>query len=191
LRTVCHLYRERKSAGNDVRHAMTEKDVTRVKIGQFSVGIIGIRQLLEEMAEAHSNKSDQEVAEFMLGELGKSNYIPSGAREEYGESFVREFRKFVGQPYEEESLGELEIKILGPGCPQCDQLEKSIMELLNELSLPASLEHVRDMKEIARYRVMSTPALLINGKVLAKGSVPARDKIKQWVTEAAAARTTK
>lgn len=169
---------------------MNEKDVTRVKIGQFGVGIAGIRQLMEEMAESYAKKSDQQVGEFMLAELGKSNYIPSGARDEYRESFVREFRKFMGQPYKEESAGELEIKILGPGCPQCDQLEKIIMELLNELSLPANLEHVRDMKEIARYRVMSTPALLINGKVLAKGNVPAKDKIKKWVIDAAAARTT-
>ncbi|MGA7874825.1 MAG: thioredoxin family protein, partial [Desulfoferrobacter sp.] len=90
----------------------------------------------------------------------------------------------IGQPYEEESSGEVEIKILGPGCPQCDQLEKTIMELLTELNLPAGLEHLRDMKEIARYRTMSTPALLINGKVVAKGNVPPKDKITTWLMEA-------
>jgi small redox-active disulfide protein 2 len=169
---------------------MTEKDITRIRIGQVSVGIVGIRQLMEAMAETYANNSDQEVGELLLVELGKANYIPSGARDEYRESFIREFRKFMGQPYKEESSKELDIKILGPGCPQCDQLEKTIMELLNELNLPASLEHVREMKEIARYRVMSTPALLINGKVLAKGNVPSKEKIKLWVTEAAAAGAT-
>ncbi len=170
---------------------MTEKQVTRIKVGKFGVGIIGIKELIEEMAEDCANKDNNEIQEHMLEQLGKSNYIPSGAKEEYGRAFLREFRKFMGQPYEEESSREVEIKILGPGCPQCDQLEKTIMELLTELNLPASLEHVRDMKEIARYRIMSTPALLINGKVVAKGNVPTKDKIKKWVTEAAAQAATK
>ncbi|MCK8603778.1 thioredoxin family protein [Desulfoferrobacter suflitae] len=170
---------------------MTEKQVARIKVGQFGVGIIGIKELMEEMAEDYANKDNKEIQEHMLEQLGKSNYIPSGAREEYGIAFLREFRKFMGQPYEEESTGEMEIKILGPGCPQCDQLEKIIMELLAELNLPAGLEHVRDMKEIARYRIMSTPALLINGKVMAKGNVPSKDKIRKWVTEAAAQTATK
>jgi len=90
----------------------------------------------------------------------------------------------MGQPYEEESSGEFEFKILGPGCPQCDQLEKTIMEILTELNLPANLEHVRDMKEIAASRIMSTPALMVNGKVVAKGSVPPKDRIKKWLMEA-------
>ena len=166
---------------------MAEKEVVRIRVGQFGVGIVGIKELMQEMAENYGNKSNQEITEYMLEQLGKNNYIPAGAKEEYGKAFLREFRKSMGQPYEEESSGEVEIKILGPGCPQCDQLEKIVMELLTQLNLPASLEHVRDMKEIARYRVMSTPALLVNGKVVAKGTVPTSDKIKKWLVEAAAA----
>lgn len=163
---------------------MTEKKVTRIRVGKFGVGIIGILDLMEEMAESYVDRNDKEIQEHMLDQLGKSNYIPSGVKEEYGRAFLREFRRFIGQPYEEESSGEVEIKILGPGCPQCDQLEKIIMEILTDLNLPASLEHVRDMKEIAAYGIMSTPALLINGKVVAKGNVPPKDKIKKWLVEA-------
>jgi len=167
-----------------MERCMTEKQVARIKVGQFGVGIIGIKELMEEMAEGYANKDNMEIQEHMLEQLAKNNYIPSGAKEEYGRAFLREFRKFMGQPYEEESRGEVEIKILGPGCPQCDQLEKAIMELLTELNLPANLEHVRDMKEIAAYRIMSTPALLINGKVVTKGNVSPKDKIKKWLMEA-------
>lgn len=167
---------------------MSEKKVARIKVGKFGVGIIGIQELMEEMAEHYADKDSGEIQAHMLEQLGKSNYIPSGARAEYGRAFLREFRKFMGQPYEEESSGQMEIKILGPGCPQCDQLEKTVMELLTELSLPADLEHVRDIGEIIQYGIVSTPALLINGKVVAKGRVPTKESIKKWVTEAAACR---
>jgi small redox-active disulfide protein 2 len=163
---------------------MADKDITRVTVGDFSVSIIGIKCLMEEMAEAYSGRSDEEVRKVMLERLGKDNYIPHKATEHYGKAFVREFRKFLGQPYEEEASTGLDIKVLGPGCPECDRLEQTLMQLLAELKLPASIEHVRDIKEIAKFRVMGTPALLINGKVVSKGSVPPREKIKKWLAEA-------
>ena len=163
---------------------MSGKQVTRIKVGEVSVGIIGIRELLEEMVDSHANQSDAEIQAHMLEQLGTKNYIPSKAREEYGRAFLREFRKMMGQPCDEESSGELEIKILGPGCPQCEQLQKTVMELLSELNLPASLEHVRDMQQIAGYGIMTTPALLINGQVLAKGTLPAKAKMRKWLMAA-------
>jgi protein-disulfide isomerase len=60
------------------------------------------------------------------------------------------------------------------------------MEVLTETRIAASVDHVRDIKEIARFGVMGTPALLINGKVMAVGNIPPRDKIRRWLTEAAA-----
>jgi small redox-active disulfide protein 2 len=96
---------------------------------------------------------------------------------------LREFNKFLGRPYEEDVSEELEIKVLGPGCDQCDRLEKELMEALAEMDLSADLEHVRDLKEIGRYGVMGTPAVIINGKVKCVGSVPHREKIIQWLKE--------
>jgi len=159
---------------------MTEKDITRIKVGDFSVSIIGLKCLMEEMALDFAGKPDEEVRNTMLARLGEGNYIPGKAKDQYGKAFVREFRKFLGQPYEE----GLDVKVLGPGCPQCDHLEQVLMQLLAEMQLPASIEHVRDFKEIAKYRVMGTPALVINGKVVSKGSVPSKDKIKKWLAEA-------
>jgi protein-disulfide isomerase len=60
------------------------------------------------------------------------------------------------------------------------------MEVLTEIQLAASVEHVTDIKEIARYRVMGSPALVINGKVVAVGSVPSRDKLKTMLVQASA-----
>ena len=135
---------------------MTDKDITQVRIGQHGFGIIGIKRLMEELAGTHADKSDAEVAEVMVERLSKDNYIPANVREDYGKAFVREFRKFLGQPYTEEVPQGLDIKVLGPGCNQCRGLDQTIMEVLTELQLAASVDHVTDIKEIARYRVMGS-----------------------------------
>ncbi len=58
------------------------------------------------------------------------------------------------------------------------------MEVMAEMNLSADFDHVTDIKEIARYGVMGTPALIINGKVQSVGRVPPQRKIKQWLEEA-------
>jgi small redox-active disulfide protein 2 len=75
----------------------------------------------------------------------------------------------------------LSIKILGPGCAVCDRLEQTVMSVLAELNLPAEVEHVRDVREIAALGTMSTPALLINGEVKAVGTAPTKAMLKQWL----------
>ncbi len=54
------------------------------------------------------------------------------------------------------------------------------------MNLAGDLRHVTDAKEIGRYGVMGTPALIINGKVVAVGSVPEKKKVQQWLSEAVA-----
>lgn len=163
---------------------MAEMDITRISVANFSVSIIGLKQLMEEMAKTHADGSDEEVLSYMLDRLGKDNYIPGKAREDYGKAFVREFRKSLGQPCRDDELRGLDIKVLGAGCTQCQSLTQTIMGVLTELELPAGVDHVTDIKEIARYGIMGSPALLINGKAVAVGSVPPRDRIKKWLVEA-------
>jgi len=78
----------------------------------------------------------------------------------------------------------LEIKVLGAGCAQCDRLEQEIIQVMAESGIRADIEHVRDIKEIGRYGVMGTPALLINGEVKSVGSVPPKTKLIKWLKEA-------
>ncbi|UCB51281.1 MAG: thioredoxin family protein [Deltaproteobacteria bacterium] len=106
------------------------------------------------------------------------------AREDYEKAFLREFKKFLGKPFEEEASEGLEIKVLGPGCAQCDRLEQELMKVLGEIGILAGVEHVRDIKEIGNYGVMGTPALIINGKVKSVGSVPPKNKLIEWLKQA-------
>ena len=166
---------------------MAEKDITRVRVGDFSVGIVGLKTLMELMAKAYAKESDENIRSHMLEQLGKDNYIPVKSREDYGRAFLREFRKYLGQPYLDDTPKGLDVKVLGAGCVQCHQLTQLVMEVLTELDLPAGVDHVTDLREIAGYGVMGSPALLINRKVMAVGSVPPKDRIRKWLAEANAA----
>lgn len=166
---------------------MTGKDITRITVGRQSVSVVGLRSLVEEMAESHKGAGDEEVIGHMMERLGRQNYIPASAKEEYGQAFLREFRRFMGQPFTEPPREGLDIKVLGAGCNQCDKLVQLVMEVLSENGLPASVEHVRDFKEIARYGSMGVPALLIDGKTYAVGSVPPKSQIEKFIAKAAAA----
>ncbi|NLH01388.1 MAG: thioredoxin family protein [Clostridiales bacterium] len=63
------------------------------------------------------------------------------------------------------------IKILGSGCPKCNQLEAATKAALEQLGMDTSIDHITDFAQIAAYGVMSTPALVVDGKVVSYGKV--------------------
>jgi hypothetical protein len=163
---------------------MTKEDVVQIKVENYAVGIMGLNAALTEMAAAYAERPDSEVAEALVKKLSKKNYIPQTARESYKKAFLREFKKYLGKPFEEELTSGLDIKVLGPGCPQCDGLEQELMAVVSKIRITASIEHVRDIKEIGRWGVMGSPALIINGQVKSVGKVPPRARLIQWLEEA-------
>ncbi len=76
----------------------------------------------------------------------------------------------------------MEIKILGTGCQKCKTLEKLTREVVEQNNIDASVSKVEDIVEIMGYGVMTTPALVVNGKVEIKGRVPSSDEIKKLLT---------
>ena len=76
----------------------------------------------------------------------------------------------------------MDIKILGPGCPKCKALEKSTKEAVAQAGIDASVSKVEDIMEIMQYGVMTTPAIVVDGKVIVKGRVPGVDEIKNLLT---------
>jgi quercetin dioxygenase-like cupin family protein len=162
---------------------MDRDNVTQIKIGTYKSGIVGLKKALENIAETCANQADDVVADELLNRLSKKNYIPEKAQKKYGRAFVREFRKFLGQPFDDENSQGLEIKVLGAGCIVCDSLEHKVMEALTEMNLAAELEHIRDADQIAEYKVKGTPALIINGKVMCSGTTPPKNRIIKWLEE--------
>jgi small redox-active disulfide protein 2 len=163
---------------------MAEPDVTQIMVGGHRVGIIDLKPVLETVAKELAGRPESEIQAALMEKLGRSNYIVPSAQAAYETAFFREYKKFIGEPLPEESGGLLQIKVLGPGCPECDRLEKDLMTVMTELNLPADLDHVRDLKEIACYGVMGNPALVINGKVVAAGRVPSKNQLRDWLKAA-------
>jgi small redox-active disulfide protein 2 len=77
----------------------------------------------------------------------------------------------------------MEIRILGPGCPRCGEVEKRTINALAKLNVGADVQKVTDIKKIAEYKVFATPGLVINGKVKASGRIPYPEEIKKWIQE--------
>ena len=63
------------------------------------------------------------------------------------------------------------VKVLGSGCKKCNDLEAATVEALTQLNMDSTIDHVTDFSEIATYGVMTTPALVVDGKVLSTGKV--------------------
>jgi small redox-active disulfide protein 2 len=164
---------------------MAELDVVQLSVGGHRTGIVGLKSVLEEVAREFAGRPEEEIKAELMTRLGKSNYIVPSARAAYEAAFFREYKKFIGEPMPEDPTGGIQIKVLGPGCPECDRLERDLMAVMTELNIPADLDHVRDIKEIACYGVMGNPALVINGKVVAAGRVPSKNQLKEWLKAAA------
>ena len=78
----------------------------------------------------------------------------------------------------------MNIKILGPGCARCDQLEKMTKEVVKELGIDISLEHVRDVKKIMEYPILHTPGLVLNEELVCSGRVPTKAEVTTYITTA-------
>lgn len=74
-----------------------------------------------------------------------------------------------------------DIKVLGSGCANCKTTLKLIEEVAQARGVAVNLEKVEDMAVILGYGVMSTPGVVIDGKVVHAGGVPSRDKIADWL----------
>jgi small redox-active disulfide protein 2 len=72
-----------------------------------------------------------------------------------------------------------EVKVLGPGCANCRNTVALVEEVARAKGLAVTITKVEQLREIMSYGVMSTPALVIDGKVVHTGGVPARDKVEQ------------
>ena len=76
----------------------------------------------------------------------------------------------------------MDIKVLGSGCANCKNTVNLIEQVAQAKGVAVQLEKVEDIRAIMGYGVMSTPGVVINGKVVHAGGVPSRDKIAQWLT---------
>lgn len=73
------------------------------------------------------------------------------------------------------------VKVLGSGCAKCHALEDAARAALEELNMDTTIDHVTDFAQIAAYGVMTTPALVVDGKVVSYGKVLKKDEAKALI----------
>ena len=75
----------------------------------------------------------------------------------------------------------LDVKIAGPGCRNCNELERRVKAVLASMACEATLVHLTDFKDIAAAGVMATPGLIVNDTVVSQGKVPDEASIRGWL----------
>jgi small redox-active disulfide protein 2 len=77
----------------------------------------------------------------------------------------------------------MEIKVLGPGCPKCQQTEKIVKEAVAASGVAAQVEKVTDVMKIAGYGVFGTPAVVVDGEVKSVGKIPKKEDVICWIKQ--------
>jgi len=78
----------------------------------------------------------------------------------------------------------MKIKILGPGCPNCHKVEENARSAVTNMGVDAEFEKISDYSEIQKYRILGTPGLVINEKVVCAGRIPEESEIMTWLADA-------
>ena len=77
----------------------------------------------------------------------------------------------------------MRIKVLGPGCERCHQVEQTAKQVVRELGIDATIEEVKDIKAIMQYPILTTPGLVINEELACSGRVPSEGEVRQFITD--------
>lgn len=157
-------------------------DVRQIRVGGVKVGLVDLDRILKQVA-SESIDSDDVLAGRLLELVRQANYVAPSRSEEYKLALLREFKRSMGEDIPPEP-GVLEIRVLGPGCPRCERLLSQVRTVLAETEIIADLEHIHDPEKIAGFGPVATPALVINGRVVASGRVLRRPDLISMLKEA-------
>lgn len=158
--------------------------VRQINIGGFTVGIVGLDEVFEEVK--NSDETDEVRLKDMIFEKVKAkNYIASGQEKDYREDLYDEYMVYTGQQKARtRKAGVAEVRVYGAGCPRCKMLDRTVMEIIADKGLNVDYLYVTDAREIAATGILGSPALAINGKIVAVGNVPSRSRIEKILMEA-------
>ncbi|MCB2187472.1 MAG: thioredoxin family protein [Deltaproteobacteria bacterium] len=159
-------------------------EVKTIKVGGNQVGLVGLAEALEELARAGVDPGEPGLGARLVERLSVANYIAGPAREKYAAALTREYHRHLGLAVTEERAAGLEVLILGQGCPRCHDLHSRVLATLERLGLPARVEEVTNPAVIRELGVSATPALVVDGRVVAAGAPPNDAQLTEILGEA-------
>jgi len=160
------------------------EEVSMVTIGGQKIGLIGLSEIFENVKQMNlSDKS--ELKNQLLQRVRAQNYVPDSRADDYTSAILREYKKFAGLPVEPEVEKPAfpTIRILGPGCAACENMENDVRAILAELNIAADVDHVRDINKIAEYGMVRTPSLVINEQIVLNGRSLPKSQLKKLFEE--------
>jgi small redox-active disulfide protein 2 len=81
----------------------------------------------------------------------------------------------------------LTIKVLGPGCANCERMEQLVRKIIEDLAVEAQIEKITDMNQIIEYGVVNTPGLMVGDELVVSGRVPTEAELAVWIVDGYAA----
>jgi small redox-active disulfide protein 2 len=162
-------------------------DIRQIVINGNRIGLVGLDEAFAR-ARSREFESDGDLAAALVDLVAARNYVPEAGRGDYGKALLREFKIACGEEVEDDADQSgnraVEVRVYGPGCVNCERLAAETISALSEMNLDADFEHVKDIDEIVSIMPAGLPALTINGRVVAAGPVPSREKIMELLKEA-------
>lgn len=160
------------------------EEITMITIAGHRIGLIGLSDVFEKIKQQQLSE-DAALKAQLLQQVRVQNYVPDSRAEDYANAILREYKKFAGLPIEpvKEKLASPTIRILGPGCAACDNMEKDVRAILSELNIAADVDHVRDVNKIAEYGMARTPSLVINDEIVLNGRSLPKSQLKKLLEE--------
>ncbi len=154
-----------------------------LKVGKATVGLIGLDVALNRVL-ADESLDDEAAAAAVFAAVKEQNYVPESAAAAYLDAIHAEIERL--RHGKEARRAGMEIRILGPGCVSCNNLQKLVIEIMARMGVAADVFQVHDLDEIGRFGVMQTPALVINGRLVCSGRLPTPAQVEAWLREALA-----
>ncbi|MCK5194073.1 MAG: thioredoxin family protein, partial [Desulfobulbaceae bacterium] len=125
---------------------MDELPQRKIRIGNVSVGLIGLDVALNKVRNA--DLSEEEAVDLIFDHVKGENYIPAAVKKQYREALEKEYRRLVSGEAQQDT--GLMIRILGPGCVSCNKLNTMIFDIMQRRGIAADIEQIHDLDEIWR-----------------------------------------
>ena len=153
----------------------------QIRIGNATIGLIGFDVAMNTLMADEEIDRDLAV-QRLFDAVASQNYVPEGKEALYREALAREYDR--ARDGEGDTTSNLIIRIFGPGCVSCNNIQTQVIEIMNEMGVAADIFQVHDLDEIGRNGILQTPALMINGEVKSAGNIPTKSQIEMWLRAA-------